>query len=100
MANFILAYHEHGLFTEIHVNKVQMDVMTWERDQAAALSRIAALLHHMVGIVKSHPDGKVELRHVVPGELEVREQLAGADDALSRPVRTVWGRAKKSDDKS
>lgn len=92
---FILAYHDHGLFQEINVNNVVDDIKGWERDQAANLSRYAALIHHIIGMVKSRPDGKLELRHVIPGELEVREQLSDAADALSRPIQAMWRRAKK-----
>lgn len=94
ISNFILAYHEHGLFKEISVRNVESDVKKWERDNVELLSRFAALIHHIVELIKSRPDAKLELRHIVPGELEVREQLGDAGDALSKPVREMWGRAK------
>lgn len=96
--NFILAYHDHGLFEEVNVKKVDSDIRDWERGQAAVLSRFAALIHHIFSLVKSRPDGKLELRHVVPGELEVRKQLADAGDALSKPARAMWERAKSGSD--
>lgn len=93
--NFILAYHDHGLFEEINVTNVQRDIKNWEKDQAVVLSQFAALLHHIFEMAKSRPGGKLELRHVVPGELEVREQLSDAGDTLSQPVRAMWARSKK-----
>lgn len=98
--NFILAYHQHGLFEEIHINNVDSDIKEWERRQAGKLSRFAALIHRIVEMVKARPDGKLELRHVVPGRLEVREQLADAGHALSQRVHAMWVQARKGDSKS
>ncbi|KAG6363794.1 hypothetical protein INS49_008897 [Diaporthe citri] len=85
--NFILAYHDRGKFEDITVKDAQKDVKAWERGQARVLSRLAALIHHIVGLVKSRPDGKLELRHARAGSLEVREQLEDAGDALSDAVK-------------
>lgn len=93
--NFILAYHDHGLFEEINVTNVERGIKGWEKEHAGVLSRFAALLHHIVEMAKSRPGGKLELRHVVAGELEVREQLGDAGDALSRPVRAMWARSRE-----
>lgn len=95
---FILAYHNHGLFEEIGVRDVRSDVKDWERDHVDALSRLAALLHRIVGLVMSRPDGKLELRHNTMGTLEVREQLADAGDALSASMTTLWAKARSVDD--
>lgn len=95
---FVLAYHDHGLFEEVGVKDVRSDVKDWERDHVSALSRLAALLHRIVGLVTSRPDGKLELRHNTMGTLEVREQLADAGDTLSAPVRALWAKARSIDD--
>ncbi|KUI69312.1 hypothetical protein VM1G_04997 [Cytospora mali] len=94
--NFILAYHKHGLFEEdeIGVRDVRSDIKSWERDHVDVLSRLAALIHHIADLVRSRPDGKLELRHKTIGTLEVREQLADAGDALSASVRTLWAKAR------
>lgn len=90
---FILAYHKHGLFEEIGIRDARSDVKSWEKDHVDVLSRLAALFHRIVGLVRSRPDGKLELRHETVGMLEVREQLADAGDALSAPVKTLWAKA-------
>lgn len=87
---FILAYHTQGLFEDISVRDTKSEVKNWEKDHADTLSRFAALIHHIVGVVKSRPDRKLELRNVDFGTLEVREQLAEAGDALSESVRSLW----------
>lgn len=91
---FILAYHDRGIFEDITVKDAREDVKSWERDQADVLSRLAALIHHIVDLVKSRPDGKLELRHVKVGSLEVREQLADAGDALSDAARVLWAKER------
>lgn len=91
---FILAYHDRGTFEDITVKDVREEVKSWERDQAEVLSRLAALIHHIIDLVKSRPDGKLELRHVKVGTLEVREQLTDAGDALSDAVRVLWAKGR------
>lgn len=95
---FILAYHRHGLFEEISIRDARSDVKSWERDHVDVLSRLAALLHRIVGLVMSRPDGKLELRHNTIRTLEVREQLADAGEALSAPMRSLWAKARSVDE--
>lgn len=95
---FILAYHRNGLFEDINIKDIRSDVKVWERDHVDILSRLAALLHRIVGLVMSRPDGKLELRHNTIRTLEVREQLADAGDALSPPIRSLWAKARGIDD--
>ncbi|KAK7747350.1 hypothetical protein SLS53_001603 [Cytospora paraplurivora] len=90
---FILAYHKHGLFEEISIRDARSDVKSWERNHVDVLSRLAALLHRIVGLVRSRSDGRLELRHETVGTLEVREQPADSGDALSASVRCLWAKA-------
>lgn len=91
---FILAYHDRGKFEDITVRDARKDVKAWEREQVDALSRLAALIHHIVELVKSRPDGKLELRHTGAGTLEVREQLPDAGDALPEALRVSWAKRR------
>lgn len=88
--NFILAYHKYGVFDEINVREVQQYVDDWERSHVDVLSRLAALIHHIINLVRARPDHKLELRHSAAGTLEVREQLEDAGDALSKNGRLLW----------
>lgn len=100
--NFILAYHTRGVFDEINVKDVQEEVDNWESSHVDVLSRLAALIHHIIGLVRARSDHKLELRHGAAGILEVREQLADAGDALSKKGRLLWasGRDPPSQDDS
>lgn len=91
---FILAYHDRGRFEDVTVKDARGDVKVWEREQADVLSRLAALIHHIIDLVKSRPDRKLELRHVRAGILEVREQLVDAGDALPDAVRVLWAKRR------
>lgn len=88
--NFILAYHTRGVFDEINVRAVQKEVDDWESSHVDVLSRLAALIHHIIGLVRVRSDNKLELRHDAVGILEVREQLADAGDALSKNGKVLW----------
>lgn len=88
--SFLLAYHVRGVFEEIHVKNVRDAVHDWESTHVDLLSRLAALLHHIIGHVRAKSDHKVELRHDAVGVLEIREQLAGAGDAVSEAVKRLW----------
>lgn len=87
---FILAYHNHGTFEEISVRDARADIQVWEKDHLEDLSRLAALIHHIIDLVRSRADSKLELRHNAIGTLEVREQLKDVGNALSESVRSMW----------
>lgn len=92
---FILAYHSHGTFEEINVRDSQNDVRAWERDHTDVLSRLAALIHNIIGLARARADSRLELRHDAAGILEVREQLEDAGDALSASVKRLWAGEEK-----
>lgn len=89
---FILAYHDRGTFEDITVKDARKDVKAWEREHVDVLSRLASLVHRIIALAKSSPDGKLELRHRTVGTLEIREQLEDAGDALPDTVRKLWAR--------
>lgn len=87
---FILAYHNHGAFEDINVMDARSDINDWERDHVADLSRLATVIHRIIGLATTMPDQKLELRHNQTGILEVRGQLEEAGDALSASVKRLW----------
>ena len=88
--NFILAHHEKGLFEDIKENDVRAKVNEWERSHQDDLCRLAALVHHVIDILRKEPHRKIELCYDGEGNLEVREALSGTADALSPEVKTLW----------
>ncbi|KAF4631357.1 hypothetical protein G7Y89_g6770 [Cudoniella acicularis] len=89
---FILAYREDGVFNNIKVRDVREEVGSWERDHSNELSILAALIHRIIALVRSNPDGKLELRYAGLGNLKVREQSSEAGNTLSPEVKSLWMR--------
>lgn len=87
---FILAYHTYGVFDDINIEPVDNRVQLWEMNNMDVLSRLAALIHRIVDLIRDRPDGKLELRHESMGVLEVREQLPDGGNALSDSVKKLW----------
>jgi hypothetical protein len=94
---FILAYHTSGVFDDIEIKEVRQDIEEWERCQRKAVSRLAALIHRIIGEVRERPDGKLEICYSGSGELQVREQQPGAGDALSAETRALWIKKKDAE---
>ncbi|KAG6045425.1 hypothetical protein E4U39_002395 [Claviceps sp. Clav50 group G5] len=51
--NFILAYHDNGLFTDIRVMDVRNEVSEWEKKESATIRKFVALLRQIVDIARS-----------------------------------------------
>ncbi|PSR97391.1 hypothetical protein BD289DRAFT_458951 [Coniella lustricola] len=101
LSKFILAYHSRGMFEkEITIKDVRNEVKAWEKDNVDDLSRLAALLHRIMAIVRARPDGKLELRHDAVGVLEIREQTTDVDGALSERVQKLWLKDEDEDAQS
>ncbi|KAF4948839.1 hypothetical protein FSARC_13633 [Fusarium sarcochroum] len=92
VTQFLLAYHERGLFKEenIDIRNVKADIDEWQDLNQSSLKRLAALLRLIVDRVRASKDGKLELIWSNSGSLEIRQQLPGASDVLSGPVRKQW----------
>ncbi|KAM5356654.1 hypothetical protein ACJ41O_003300 [Fusarium nematophilum] len=102
VTQFVLAYHEKGLFREedINIKDVKDDVDEWEELNQPHLKRLIALLHLVIDRARTH--GKLELVRSNSGPLEIRQQLPDAGDVLSATVRKDWevwlGEKDRSDD--
>lgn len=88
--NFVLAYHERGTFTEIEVMDVAERVKAWEKSMNKELSQLAALLHHIVGLARASPDGRLEISRQLVNKLDIRAQSPGLSPAFSVEVRKKW----------
>ncbi|KAL2114656.1 hypothetical protein VUR80DRAFT_2636 [Thermomyces stellatus] len=88
--NFILAFHDRGAFHDITVQNVRDRIDEWEKENAASIAVLVTLLHRIVDVAITSPERKVEIRATVDSEIEVREQLSDAGNALSPSVREKW----------
>lgn len=91
ISKFIVGFHKSGVFDDIRELDTRARVLDWERDNSEVLATLAVLLQVIVEQVGRRADGKMELCHLEPGKLEIRQQLPGAGDVLSETVRSAWG---------
>ncbi|KAJ4130207.1 hypothetical protein NW768_007190 [Fusarium equiseti] len=92
MTNFLLTYHEKGLFQEkdIEIKNIKSDVEEWQDLNQPSLNRLASLLHRILDSAQASKDGKLEIVWSGNDSLEIRKQLSDAGDALSEPVKKQW----------
>jgi hypothetical protein len=105
--NFITGLHERGLFTEISIHDIRLDLARWESEQQENLGRFAALLRKIITIAHAHKDGKLEINYEEGGTvLEIREQTPGIPSSLPPDTERRWkdwlaevrGTAEEEDD--
>ncbi|KAL2074254.1 hypothetical protein VTL71DRAFT_8032 [Oculimacula yallundae] len=99
ISNFVVAYHEKGVFKpeNVLVRDVKQDVAKWETEQDAVLAQLAALLHTLISKAREQKDGKFEIRRTEKGDFELRGQLNDAGEVLSQGVRKQWIRSSKKE---
>lgn len=101
--NFILAFHNWGVFEEIHVKDVREDVITWEREQESTLRQLAGLLRMIVAFARGQPDGRMELYREEAGDkLELREVCEDVGRTLPVDLEDRWvlGISDRHDDRN
>ncbi|GAB7348919.1 hypothetical protein MBLNU459_g7606t1 [Dothideomycetes sp. NU459] len=88
--NFVLAYHERGLFNDIRVTSIRDDVLEWESDNEETLDKLASLIREILAFVKGTVNGKCEIRRRDSEILEIREQTEDVTAALPLEVASLW----------
>lgn len=88
--NFVFAQHTRGRFTDIKKQKIQDDILEWEKENEDLLKRYSAVLTQVVEFVKA-VKGKVQVVRIGDGPLQIREHVAGEEaGALSDAMRKRW----------
>ncbi|KAK3690817.1 hypothetical protein LTR37_018945 [Vermiconidia calcicola] len=90
--NFILAFHDRGLFEDIRVQNVRPDIENWERENEKQLRQLSTLVNKIITCVRGSPDGRCEIRRsATPGSsLELRYVGGSAPSALPRDLSKRW----------
>ncbi|KAK1525704.1 geranylgeranyl pyrophosphate synthetase [Colletotrichum costaricense] len=96
--NFILAYHDRGTFKDIEVMDVVQEVKAWETSKNPELSRLAALLSHIVRLARAQRNDRLELSRQHLDRLEIRNQCPGLSSAFSSEVNDEWAMWLAGDD--
>jgi len=88
--NFLLAYHNFGLFTKPKVINVKNDVKDWERDNAAILERYHAVVKRIIDTVRDADTPQVEVSWDGLGPLQITKQLGQVRAALPVELQSHW----------
>jgi hypothetical protein len=88
--NFIVAYHDGaGLFEDIRVQDVRADVKAWEKENTAAIQRLAVLLDKILTFAREN-EGLLEVYSPGNGGLELRRQHGHGQHVLPHGLRNEW----------
>ncbi|KAL0261727.1 hypothetical protein SLS55_003157 [Diplodia seriata] len=98
--NFVLAYHDRGLFNDVHVQDVRREIQEWEAENQDSLTQLAAVIRRIVEIAKDTDAGRVEIRRHEGDMLEIHEQLPDAPRPLPPTLLESWAAKRASDDSS
>ena len=90
ISNFVLAYHEAGLFNDVRQIDVSQRVKQWETDHQSILHKFSVLLHEIVVLARTTNADRLELRWRETGILEVREASLEAGHTLSSSTEARW----------
>ena len=90
ISNFVLAYHEAGLFNDVRQIDVSQRVKQWETDQQSILRMFSVLLHEIVVLARTTNADRLELQWRESGILEVREAALEVGHTLSTSTEARW----------
>ncbi|KAI9788632.1 MAG: hypothetical protein M1816_006778 [Peltula sp. TS41687] len=88
--NFVLTYHLSGVFKDIRIMNVQDDMEVWQTENEDVLRQFAVLVRKIADFARSRSDGKLEIRRVENGDLELREQAGDDHDVLPPHLKAYW----------
>jgi hypothetical protein len=95
--NFILAYHDSGVFEDIQTRNVRQEIEDWEHDNEETLRRFGVLLRKIVAFARGRRDRKLEVRCREVDILELREQKEEVGRAVPATVEARWIRDRLSE---
>ena len=90
IGNFVLAYHEAGLFNDVRRIDVNQRVKQWETEHQDALRKFWVLLHEIVVLARTTNADRLELRWHRSGVLELREASLEVGTTLSAVTEARW----------
>ncbi|KAI9888233.1 MAG: hypothetical protein M1814_000944 [Vezdaea aestivalis] len=88
--NFLVAYHEKGVFTTQKPKNVSDELGVWEAENRTQLGLLVVLLKKIVALVRNTKGKKVEVRRIGTGSLEITRLLDEEWTALPRSLAALW----------
>lgn len=98
--NFVLAYHDFGVFKDIGIHNVRSRMEGFEKDEATAVAIFAATIAKVVSHARMHPKERFEICSQRPGVLEIRHVGGKFANSLPNDLKSVWARKAPGDQES
>lgn len=80
--NFLIAYHQHGLFAHPKVKNIRSEIIDWEEENSSLLARFHALVTRIVDTVRDNDKQQCEVTWDGSGFLLINEQVGDGKRAL------------------
>jgi hypothetical protein len=88
--NFLIAYHEYGLFDRPKVSDVKQQVLDWEKRNTGLLGRYHAIVKRILDIVRDSDDRQVEVSWDGKGPLRITKQIEPGNRVLPAELLDRW----------
>lgn len=88
--NFVIAYHDKGLFDHPEVTSITKDVLRWESANSSMLARFHALVKRIMDVVKDSDHSHFEVSWDGTGPLCITEQVGEGRNALPPDLSRLW----------
>ncbi len=92
--NFLIAYHQFGLFDKPVVTPVTNDILKWQMDNSSLLARFHALIKRIVDVVRDSDHHQFEISWDGEGPLRVTKQIGDGRSALPSDLLRLWKTAE------
>ncbi|KAH6712372.1 hypothetical protein BKA61DRAFT_485362 [Leptodontidium sp. MPI-SDFR-AT-0119] len=89
-SNFLIAYHNSGLFDKPAVASVMQDVLKWQNANSSLLARFHALIRRIVDAVRDTDQQQFEVSWDGEGPLCITKQIGEGRMALPSDLLSLW----------
>lgn len=95
--NFIIGYHNFGVFDDVQVQAVHEDIQKWEENNQDSLNLLSAVVLRIIEIAKSCKGHGVEISRFGSGDLLIRKLLDTEWHALPSDLSRKWAGESNKD---
>jgi len=88
--NFLVAYHQFGLFRRPQVRNIREDILDWEKENSHLLATFHAILKRIVDVVRDSEKQQCEVSWGGTGELLITEQIGDGRRALPSDLQQLF----------
>ncbi|KAK0127289.1 hypothetical protein ONS96_006839 [Cadophora gregata f. sp. sojae] len=89
--NFVIAYHNSGLFDHPTVTPIRQKILDWETAHSSLLARFHALIKRIMDAVRDSDHSCFEISWDGNGPLCISEQIEEGRTALPSDLLSLWG---------